>query len=130
MDYREIFCGHINRLMRERGLSQLELAQLADVSISFISDITQGKANPSLKIMTALAKAFNIPLPLLLMKPDGELWQLLSNWEVKPKESKPVFDSMEIKPGFEEIKAILPSSKAYVVRKWAEQFQEKWKNKK
>lgn len=106
--------------MQEREISKNELAQMADVSVSFVSDITNGKANPSLKIMKALADALNMPLPLLLLDPAGELWTMLSSWSLKDRKPDPVFNARKIEPGFEEVRVILPASKAYVVKQWAE----------
>lgn len=106
--------------MQEREISKIELAHMADVSVSFVSDITNGKANPSLKIMKALADALKIPLPLLLLDPNGELWTMLSSWGLRDRNPDPVFDARKIEPGFEEVRVILPASKAYVVKQWAE----------
>lgn len=111
--------------MQERKVTKLELANAADVSVSFVSDITNGKANPSLKIMTALADALNMPLPLLLLDPNGELWTMLSSWSSKDKKADSVFDSRRIEPGFEEVRVVLPAAKAYVVKKWAESGKRK-----
>lgn len=111
--------------MQEREISKLELAQMADVSVSFVSDITNGKANPSLKIMKALADALNMPLPLLLLDPNGELWTMLSSWSLKDRKTDSALNSRKIEPGYEEIRVILPASKAYVVKQWAESGKRK-----
>jgi transcriptional regulator with XRE-family HTH domain len=63
--------------MQEQELSKLELANRAGLSVSFVSDITTGKANPSLKVMASLAKALQVPLPLLLLEPSGDIWSLV-----------------------------------------------------
>ena len=64
--HNQIFFTNILRLLDERGMTKNELAAKADISISFLSDLTNGKANPSLKIMEAIAYALETPLPTLL----------------------------------------------------------------
>jgi transcriptional regulator with XRE-family HTH domain len=64
--YSQIFFTNILRLLEERGMTKHELADKAHISISFLSDLTNGKANPSLKIMEAIADALDTPLPTLL----------------------------------------------------------------
>ena len=134
MDYNELFCKNVARAMQERGLSKLKLANIAGISVSFVSDITTGKANPSLKIMTHLAEALQIPLPLLLFEPSGEMgafWPTYSSWS-QPKKgasAAEAFDAKIIEDGIEEIKVVLPSQKAFIVKKWAREFQELKKKK-
>ncbi|CCV01585.1 unnamed protein product [Candidatus Paraburkholderia kirkii UZHbot1] len=45
-------------------MTKHELSEKAGISISFLSDLTNGKANPSLKIMEAIAEALSVPLTL------------------------------------------------------------------
>ena len=47
-------------------MTKSDLAHKAGISISFLSDLTNGNANPSLKIMEAIADALETPLPTLL----------------------------------------------------------------
>ncbi|MBW9760766.1 helix-turn-helix domain-containing protein, partial [Escherichia coli] len=49
--YNLIFFTNILRLLEERDMTKQELSQKAGVSISFLSDLTNGKANPSLRVM-------------------------------------------------------------------------------
>ena len=51
-------------------MTKTELAERADISVSFLSDLTNGKANPSLKIMEAIAEALHAALPALLEMTD------------------------------------------------------------
>ena len=51
-------------------MTKNDLAEKAGVSISFLSDLTNGKANPSLKIMGAIADALETALPTLLESTD------------------------------------------------------------
>jgi transcriptional regulator with XRE-family HTH domain len=61
-----IFMRNILRLLEEQGLNKLQLAESADMSISFLSDLTHGRANPSLNTMEAIANALDVPLPYML----------------------------------------------------------------
>nr|ACU65309.1 TrbA [Pseudomonas putida] len=47
-------------------MTKKELSDRSGVSISFLSDLTTGKANPSLKVMEDIAQALETPLTLLL----------------------------------------------------------------
>ena len=47
--YKYIFFTNVLRILDERGMTKKELSERSGVSISFLSDLTTGKANPSLK---------------------------------------------------------------------------------
>ena len=68
--YNQIFFTNVLRLLDEQGMTKTELAERADISVSFLSDLTNGKANPSLKIMEAIAEALHAALPALLEMTD------------------------------------------------------------
>jgi len=112
--YIHIFYTNVLRLLEEQGLTKQDLAEKADISISFLSDLTNGKANPSLKIMRNIAEALDTPLPLLLEATDlspEDLAELQGNSK-KPKQSLP--------PGYERVSAVLPEFQAFQVKLWAE----------
>ena len=50
------------------GWSQADLAQRCGLSVSFISDIERGRADPSLKTLQLLAKAFEMGAGDLLVE--------------------------------------------------------------
>ncbi|MCE9621002.1 MAG: helix-turn-helix transcriptional regulator [Actinomycetia bacterium] len=59
--------GHRVRARRERrGLSQMALAELAEVHFTYISDIERGVRNPSLITMVKLAAALDTDLGKLV----------------------------------------------------------------
>jgi transcriptional regulator with XRE-family HTH domain len=64
--YNQIFFTNVLRLLDEQSMTKHDLAEKAGMSISFLSDLTNGKGNPSLKIMSLIADALNVPLPTLL----------------------------------------------------------------
>ena len=53
-------------------MTKHELAERANISVSFLSDLTNDKGNPSLKIMEQIANALETPLPALLELSDLE----------------------------------------------------------
>jgi transcriptional regulator with XRE-family HTH domain len=115
--YNEIFFTNILRLLEERGMTKQELAEKADVSISFLSDLTNGKANPSLKTMAAIADALDASLPQLLEETDlgrAALDALTGGRDLRG-----------LPPGFARVAAVLPEHQAFIVRKWGEAARKK-----
>lgn len=112
--YIQIFYTNVLKLLEEQGMTKQDLADKADVSISFLSDLTNGKANPSLKIMRNIAEALDTPLPLLLEANDLTPEDLaeLQGSSCRPKQSLP--------PGYERVSVVLPEFQAFQVKQWAE----------
>ncbi len=112
MLYKYIFVTNVLRILDERGMHKLELAERAGVSISFLSDITNLKGNPSLEILEKIAQALETPLPHLLEASDlnaealNELAQ--GHW------------LSSVPTGFERVSVVLPSHQAFIVKKWAD----------
>jgi len=55
--YNLILITNILRILDEKDMTKSELAEKAGVSISFFTDLTNDKANPSLRIIEAIAEA-------------------------------------------------------------------------
>jgi len=110
--YNQIFFTNVLRLMEEQGMNKYELAQKADISPSFLSELTNGRANPSLKIMEALAGALGMPLPMLLEATDLPQECLDALAGGKAPRSLP--------EGFVRVCAILKEYQAFNVRQWDE----------
>ena len=110
--YNYIFFTNVLRLLDERHMTKKELSDRSGVSISFLSDLTTGKANPSLKVMQDIAKALDAPLPLLLESTDLDKDTLDALAGGKAPQSLPA--------GFERVAAVLPSHQAFIVKKWGE----------
>lgn len=119
--YNIIFFTNILRILDEKGMTKSELAAKADMSVSFLSDLTTGKANPSLKIMESIGAALETPLPMLLESSDLDREALDAMAGGKMPQSLP--------KGFIRICAVLPEAKAYVVRKWEEEAKKKMQEK-
>jgi transcriptional regulator with XRE-family HTH domain len=108
--YSLIFLTNILRLLDERGITKYELADRSGISISFLSDLTNGKANPSLKIMESIAQALGEPLPALLENTDldREALALLSPHSTAPS----------LPDGYVKVSAILTEFQAFTVEQW------------
>jgi len=96
--YNHIFSTNVLRLLEEHNMTKKELAEKSGASISFLSDLTTGKANPSLRVMQSISEAFDIPLPCLL-ETGADAPHRLPH-------------------GFERVTAILHPHQAYLVKKW------------
>jgi len=110
--YNQIFFTNVLRVLDELGISKNELSDRAGMSVSFLSDLTNGKANPSLKIMESIAKALDVALPALLeiTDLDQESLDLLAGG--KSPNSLP--------PGYMRVAAVLTEYQAFQVRQWNE----------
>jgi len=110
--YNLIFFTNILRLLEEQGMTKQELSVRAGVSISFLSDLTNGKANPSLRVMESIANALDVPLPTLLETTDLDENSLILMANGRPAKSLP--------PGYKRISVVLSDQQAFIVRKWGE----------
>ena len=115
--YNYIFFTNVLRLLDERHMTKKELSDRSGVSISFLSDLTTGKANPSLKVMEDIAQALETPLPLLLESTDldKEALDALAGG----------YAPRSLPPGFERVAAVLPEHQAFIVKKWGEATRKK-----
>ncbi len=117
--YNYIFFTNVLRLLDERQMTKKELSDRSGVSISFLSDLTGGKANPSLKVMQDIAAALDVPLPFLLESTDLDKDTLAALAGGKATQSLP--------PGYERVTAVLPEHQAFIVRKWGEAARKKYR---
>jgi transcriptional regulator with XRE-family HTH domain len=56
----------ISYLRTKKGWSQLDLSLEANINKNYLSDLEHGRRNPSLVILTRLARVFNMDLSELL----------------------------------------------------------------
>ena len=113
--YRKILCINIMRYLALRGLQKKDLAASAGVSISFISDVTNSKGNPSLETIVAIADALQVPVSALLEPPpvgtDG--------WDASLADALLKDDAkLGLPPGFRRVSAIVTDHQAFQVEKW------------
>lgn len=57
---------NLKRIRIEKNISQTEIAKALDVDRSFVSNIENGKTNPTLSTITNLAKALGVSASELL----------------------------------------------------------------
>ena len=105
------------RILDELRMTKHELSQKSGVSISFLSDLTTGKANPSLKVMASIARILETPLPLLLEVND------LDHAALELLAGEKVVSS--VPAGYQRVSAILPEYRAFLVKQWAEEARKK-----
>jgi transcriptional regulator with XRE-family HTH domain len=59
----QIFDGtKIKELRKQKGINQKNLAKMAEISNSYLSDIEVGRTNPSLKTLFKIAKVLEVDL--------------------------------------------------------------------
>lgn len=110
--YNLILFTNILRILDEIGMTKSDLAAKAGISISFLSDLTNGQGNPSLRIMEQIAEALQTPLPTLLEVTDldRESLDTLAGGHAR----------LSLPPGVVRVSAILTDFQAYQVRQWDE----------
>jgi transcriptional regulator with XRE-family HTH domain len=74
MRAREILAVNLKRLRAERGLSQEEMAHLADIDRTYVSALERGVYAASLDVLEQIARALNVePADLLATSPKGSV---------------------------------------------------------
>lgn len=66
MDVRAQFGLAMQRLRRERGLSQEDLSGLSEIDRAYVGRLERGKANPTLLMLVRIAGALDVTLSELL----------------------------------------------------------------
>jgi transcriptional regulator with XRE-family HTH domain len=62
MDIRDIVGGHVRRLRTEANLTQQFLADSCDIYRTYLSRIESGTANPTIKVLAALAETLKVEI--------------------------------------------------------------------
>jgi transcriptional regulator with XRE-family HTH domain len=70
---RQVIGNVFRRLRRERGITLRELAELAQVSVPYLSEIERGRKEPSSEILAAICRALGLRLADLLDEVQYEL---------------------------------------------------------
>lgn len=70
MDIREIFARNLRLARQERGLSQEELAHLADIDRTYVSSLERCVYSPSIEVLDRLAKALKVEAADLIKRSD------------------------------------------------------------
>ncbi len=59
---------NVQRLRREKDLSQEELAHRAEIHQTYLSGVERGRRNPSVEVLERIAKALNIDIEQLFKR--------------------------------------------------------------
>jgi Predicted transcription factor, homolog of eukaryotic MBF1 len=62
----------VKQLREEQGLFQAEVAAKTGLHASYVSDIENGKRNPTWTVLSQFAKAFNIKLSELVQRAEQQ----------------------------------------------------------
>ena len=118
--YNHIFFTNVLRILDEKGITKEQLSKISGVSMGFICDLTNGKSNPSLRIMGQIADALDTSLPALLEETDLDRQSLeaLTGGKLRGVEE-----------GYERVSLILPSHQEFIARQWAKEAKEHLKKK-
>lgn len=57
---------NIRRIRKEKGMSQIELCRKLEVDRAYMSNVENGKKNPTLATIEKIAKALNVSLDELI----------------------------------------------------------------
>lgn len=80
---------NLKTLRKRRNLSQADLAEMVNVTQSFISKIEKGQGNPSLDVMEALARALGVTPVALFELPEFHA-RIISAIDALPESRKEV----------------------------------------
>ncbi len=61
-DYSKKLGRNLKRIRTKKDVTQTEIARKLSVDRSFVSNIENGKNNPTLSTLTSLAKALDVPV--------------------------------------------------------------------
>nr|WP_202886075.1 helix-turn-helix transcriptional regulator [Kribbella sandramycini] len=70
---REVIGNVFRRLRRERGITLRELAERAQVSVPYLSEIERGRKEPSSEILAAICRGLELELTDLLTEVQFDL---------------------------------------------------------
>ena len=70
---RQVIGNVFRRLRRERGITLRELAEQAQVSVPYLSEIERGRKEPSSEILAAICRALGLELSDLLYEVQYDL---------------------------------------------------------
>lgn len=68
MDIKDVLARNVREIREQRGWSQDELGDLADVHRTYVSQVERGVRNPTIEIVARLAKALKMSAADLLLQ--------------------------------------------------------------
>ena len=103
------------------GITKEQFSKISGVSISLISDLSNGKGIPSLRIMELITDKLDKPLTELLEETDLDCKSLVALAGGKLR---------GIAEGYERISLLLSAHQAFITRPWTKDAMEKLKKQK
>lgn len=92
----------IKALRKQKGFGQRQLAEMCNITVTYLSLIETGKKEPTLALLRSIANALKTPLPILL-------FSTLSNDDI-PESKRDFFDM--VKPTIDSLLQQLISDNA------------------
>jgi transcriptional regulator with XRE-family HTH domain len=109
------------RFLALRRMQKKDLATKAGVSISFISDVTNAKGNPSLETMAAIAKALDVTVSDLTQTPrPGE-----DEWDESLADIVQDDSRIGLPRGFRRVAGIVTEFQALEFADWTQSARER-----
>jgi len=71
-EFHKVFCNNVERIRKEKGLSQKELADRMGIGQTRLSRIENGKVEPGLLTLDSLARGLDISPVELIIDPTGK----------------------------------------------------------
>jgi transcriptional regulator with XRE-family HTH domain len=119
--HKEVLCHNIMRFLALRRMQKKDLATKAGVSISFISDVTNAKGNPSLETMAAIAKALDVTVSDLTQTPrPGE-----DEWDESLADIVQDDSRIGLPRGFRRVAGIVTEFQALEFADWTQSARER-----
>jgi len=84
---------NIKKYRKAQKITQKELAERSNISRSYLADVENGRYNPSLEVLEAIAQALNIPTSELLENNNENNDNTILQ-KINPK-FKPIIDSLD-----------------------------------
>lgn len=68
----QVLSLNVQRKRKEAGLTQMKLAERANIGFTYVAQIEQGKKLPTLKTLEGIGKALGASLDVLVTEPGSE----------------------------------------------------------
>jgi len=77
----------IKTIRENKGLKQIELAEMAGISNSYLSDIEKGRTTPSIRTLTRLAEALGVEVGYIFLKSNYVITESIAAYDVKTEKT-------------------------------------------
>jgi transcriptional regulator with XRE-family HTH domain len=73
MEIKEVFVLKLKKVLNERGITQKELAQKANITEAYVSQLLSYQKTPTIQVVNKIALALNVPVSYFLEDNDREI---------------------------------------------------------